>query len=299
MKKISCFSYKGGAGRSTLALNVVPYLADMLNASSEHPLILVDMDVDSCGITYFFNLQDDENTKNYSVQSLFGSYGAIPQEDVKSIRDHRLFRHLCPVGDWFNYDPEAILCLPANPGNALGGSNNYDGSRSQQLQDFIDECEHYDCCGILFDSAVGDQLTANWSNYYADQIMCVMRPTKQFREGTDRFLDIFDERIARNKKILIIPNVVPTEALTLEDRDGTHSYPEYAKTKILDSFGDKFERNGNHYDLSMLEGNLFGVPKIDRFMWQEGILRTVSKLTETERIALERYKKIAEIICKD
>ena len=57
----------------------------------------------------------------------------------------------------------------------------------------------------------------------------------------------------------------------------------------------------NDYDLSLLDGDLFGVPKIDRFMWQEGILYTLAKtsLTATERLALERYKMIAEIICKD
>lgn len=298
MKKISCFSYKGGAGRTTLALNVVPYLADLLNASPEHPLILVDMDVDSCGITYFFNLEDYKDIDRFSVQALFGSMGAVPRDDMaETVQDHTLFRHLCPVGDWFNYAPTAILCLPAEPGGALG-SNNYDG-RQTKVRDFIEECETYECCGILFDSAVGDQLTAIWSNLSADYIMCTMRPTKQFRDGTQRFFDKFDERIARGKNIIVIPNVVPTEPLTLEGPDGTHNYPEYAKSEIIRSFEDNVARNTNQYDLSMLKDNLFGIPKIDRFMWQEGILRTASKLTDTERVALERYKKIAEIICKD
>lgn len=297
MKKISCFSYKGGAGRSTLALNVVPYLADILHASPEHPLILVDMDVDSCGITYFFNLEDYADIDRFSVQALFGTMGVIPRDDAaESVRDHNLFRHLCRVGKWFNYEDDAILCLPAEPGGVLG-SNNYDG-KAQKVSDFIDECDDYECCGILFDSAVGDQLTARWSNNAADTIMCCLRPTKQFREGTQRFFDKFDERLGHGKRIIVIPNVVPTEPLDIEDEEGVKAYPEYARREILKSFEDNVERGNNHYNLEMLDGDLFGVPKIDRFMWQEGILRTASRLTDIERSALACYKKIAEIVCE-
>lgn len=297
MKKISCFSYKGGAGRSTLALNVIPYLADILHASPEHPLILVDMDVDSCGITYFLNLEDYKDIDRFSVQALFGTMGAIPRDDTAdTVQEHTLFRHLCKVGEWFNYPAEAILCLPAEPGGSLGTSN-YDG-RPQKVLDFIEECNDYECCGVLFDSAVGDQLTAIWSNQIADTIMCCMRPTKQFREGTQRFFDKFDERIARGKKIIVIPNVVPTESLDIEDSDGVKAYPAYAKSEIIRSFSDNVDRGSNDYNLDMLKGDLFGVPKIDRFMWQEGILRSSSKLTETERFALSCYQKIAEIVCK-
>ena len=297
MKKISCFSYKGGAGRTTLALNVVPFLAQKLGASPEHPLILVDMDVDSCGITYFFDLQDSENIREYCVQNLFGSSGRIPQGNGGPIQEHKLFRYLCKVGNWFNYDPAAILCLPANPGDKFGGESNYDGKQSPNLKAFITECEKNGCCGVLLDSAVGDQMVARWSNHHADTILCVMRPTKQFREGTERFFDEFDEYI-NDRRIIVIPNVVPTDPLTLAERDGTHAYPEFAKKAIHKAFEDNVERQDNQYDLTMVEGENFGVPKIDRFMWQEGILYTVPDRTKTEEEALTCYKKIADIICK-
>lgn len=47
MKKIAYFSYKGGAGRSSLAYNTIPLLADALNATAENRLFLIDLDVDS------------------------------------------------------------------------------------------------------------------------------------------------------------------------------------------------------------------------------------------------------------
>ncbi|MCH5350571.1 MAG: ParA family protein [Clostridiales bacterium] len=301
MKKISFFSYKGGAGRSTLAINVVPYLADKLGATPETPLILVDMDIDSCGITFYFDIQNHKYIDDYSVQSLFGSNGSIPTDDDDTpIQEHRLFGHLCPVGDWFDKDPRTILCLPAKPDAQLGAGSNYDSPELlSKMNEFVRLCDEYNCCGILFDSAVGDQLTAIGSNNCADDIVCVMRPTKQFREGTDRFLNNLDRHV-EDKKIIVVPNVVPTEPLSLEDRDGVHSYPKYAKEKIIESFNDNLDRGNNRYDMSMLDGDLFGVPKIDRFMWQEGILRTVkSGLTQLEVVALKRYEHIAEIICKD
>lgn len=297
-KYISCFSYKGGAGRSTLAINVVPYLAEMLGASEKHPLVLVDMDIDSCGLTYLFNL-DKQNIKERCVQGWFHpKYSTMPVEDddeIESATEHIMFRHLFPVGSFFNLKNEAILCLPANPGETMGSESNYDAAQSGSVNEFKNMCKDI-ACGVLFDSAVGNQLTANWSNRCANYIMCCMRPTKQFREGTNRFFDTYDTK-ARDKKIIIIPNVVPTDELTLDDENGeTHKYPKYAKEAIVRDFSDNRERSNNIYFLNLLEGDKFGVPKIDRFMWQEGVLRNARGLSELEHIALERYKEIASII---
>ena len=298
MIKLSCFSYKGGAGRTTLAMNIIPFLATKLNATEKTPLILVDMDVDSCGITYFLHLEDYKDIDQYSVQALFGSNGVIPHDDgAEDATDHILFRHLCPVGDYFGHQSRAILCLPAEPGASLGHANSYDGN-DNKIRDFVEQCDEFDCCGILFDSAVGDQLTAIWSNRVSDKIICCLRPTEQFREGTSRYFDKFDKSVARNKTIIVIPNVVPTEALDIEGADGVYQYPEYAKEKIIECFRDNRERGDNNYDLSMLNGSFFGVPKIDRFMWRESVLSVAKSITENERKALECYKEIVEVICR-
>ena len=297
MKLISCFSYKGGAGRSTLAINVIPFLAKELNASVKTPLILVDMDIDSCGLTYLLKLDsqgliDD----NCNVQRLFGDGGAIPR-DGNTVVDHDLFRYMCPVGEVFGYENEAILCLPAKPGAVLG-TTNYDGS-NQNCSEFVDECEDCDCCGILFDSAVGDQLTAQWSNELSDYILCCMRPTQQFRRGTKTFFDQFDER-TRRKKIIVIPNVVPTEALELVT-DGTPcKYPEYAQNQIIENFATNISRKNNEYNMELVTGETFGIPKIDRFMWQEDILYNLAldELTPHEKLAKVQYGKIASIIAR-
>jgi len=306
-KFISCFSYKGGAGRSTLAINVVPFLAEKLNATPERPLVLVDMDIDSCGLTYLFDLQNDERILKDSVQYWFSpKYSNMPmvdeEDEIESALKHDMFRKLYPVGRFFDFEDKAILCLPANPGVAIKGdgseANNYDSRLSSNLVAFKRMCKEV-ACGVLFDSAVGNQLTANWSNNCANYIMCCMRPTKQFRDGTNRFFDDYDKKV-RGKKIIVIPNVVPTDELTISDRSGENrEYPSYAKERILDEFTDNVTQNNNVYYLDLLEGNKFGIPKIDRFMWQEGVLRCApDKRTEFEITALERYREIATIIAE-
>lgn len=51
------YSYKGGSGRTTTLLNTTKHLAEMLGTSKEHPILLVDADLESAGLTYFFNCE--------------------------------------------------------------------------------------------------------------------------------------------------------------------------------------------------------------------------------------------------
>ncbi len=51
------YSYKGGSGRSTTAINTVKHLIDELGVSEKSPILLVDADLESAGLTYFFKLE--------------------------------------------------------------------------------------------------------------------------------------------------------------------------------------------------------------------------------------------------
>lgn len=295
-KVISCFSYKGGAGRSTLALNTIPFLADELNANPKNPLVVVDMDIDSCGLTYLFEADVTNGVNYHTVQSLFGKNGNIPPALSDDIEDHLLFNGLIPVGQFFHRDPKSILFLPAAPGVSLGEfGNSYEGT-SQYVKEFIEVCKDFDVAGVFLDSAVGDQLTAQWSNSISKYIICCLRPTKQFRDGTKRFFEKFDEKYA-NKKVIVVPNVVPTEELVVN----SHKYPEHAKKEIIKNFNINISKDVNAYIMDLVEDAIFGVPKIDRFMWQEGILDNLAKdeLTICENQALKQYRKIASIIAKN
>lgn len=51
------YSYKGGSGRSTALLNTVRYLIQELEAGPDKPILLVDADLESAGLTYYFGCQ--------------------------------------------------------------------------------------------------------------------------------------------------------------------------------------------------------------------------------------------------
>ena len=56
-KCFSFYSYKGGSGRSTTCVNTLLHLIRKMNAGPQHPILLVDTDLESAGLTYFFGCQ--------------------------------------------------------------------------------------------------------------------------------------------------------------------------------------------------------------------------------------------------
>ena len=62
---ITFYSYKGGSGRSTTLVNTVMHLRNELEASPSHPILIVDADLESAGLTYFFNC-DTKFTQKFS-----------------------------------------------------------------------------------------------------------------------------------------------------------------------------------------------------------------------------------------
>ena len=64
------YSYKGGSGRTTTLLNTTKHLADVLHASKEHPILLVDADLESAGLTYFFGCKKRFTARfNYTLNA--------------------------------------------------------------------------------------------------------------------------------------------------------------------------------------------------------------------------------------
>ena len=301
---ISYFSYKGGAGRSTLAFNTIPILAaEHLHPTKEHPMIIVDMDIDSCGMSYLLEVED-EICDDCCVQQLL-SEGCNSNEKPASIREHPNFKKLCAVGKKFGYhDNEAILFLPAKDVknvDAAGNSNYSDANNpfKTALDSFIEMCAYYRVPAVILDSAVGNNATANAANQVSNIIVCCMRPTTQFVNGTVRFLETLDSdvtTISGRKKVVVVPNVVPQDRVVI---DG-HRYPDLAIDRIYDKFrpllADRDEFDGISYEEGMLDEDEFGIPAVHSFMWREGQLFTQPELNDNEKVALARYKKLAKLI---
>lgn len=305
-KVISYFSYKGGAGRSTLAYNTIPLLArNHLRPTKEAPIIVVDMDIDSCGMSYLLDVANEEIKEDACVQYVLRE-GCDPGR-AASISDHATLKKLIPVGNKFGYPVnEAILFLPAKDIKNVdtAGNFNYGDSNSpflSSLQSFIDVCESYNVPAVIFDSAVGNQATANVANQLANVIVCCMRPTTQFVDGTARYLESLDSDSGSplgggRKKIVLVPNVVPQEHVVIDN----HNYPDMAikriRIRLNHIINDRDEDDDIIYNTDMLDINEFGIPAVKSFMWREGQLATQAELNENEELVLRRYEKLAAIM---
>ncbi|MBO5701458.1 MAG: hypothetical protein J6S71_03360 [Clostridia bacterium] len=302
---ISFFSYKGGAGRSTLAYNIIPILANKsFKPTKEKPMIIIDTDVDSCGMSYLVGVKKENITTENCVQYLL-SHGCDTSPAIRSVAAHPFLSKLCPVGNAYGYpENEAILLMPAKDGMAITGRDNYgdkDEPFSKKIDSFLTVCNNLGIPAVIFDSAVGNTATANISNEASEIIVCCMRPTTQFTDGTERFLKSLEnmdsDEIGKSfskKNIIVVPNAIPRGETVING----DKYPDTAFSKIRNNFENRFipGRTIHNYYFNMLDRQEFGIPVVDRFMWYEDILYTRQDLDANEKLALDRYEKLVGII---
>lgn len=298
MYRISFFSYKGGSGRSSALVNTVPFIARELKANSVHPIILVDMDMDSTGLTYL--LHQEEAVKNHlTIQKVMTDPIVGGNRYLAGgPQDHPFFKSLIKVGQVFGLEDASVLLLPAEAGAAVGkdGSNkNISNCNYQKIDNVLRISENYQCSAVIFDSSAGDQETAKVCNEKAKVIVCCMRPTIQFQEGTMEYFNRMNQSI-RNKHVILLPNAVSRDIIEVDGK----KYPMTAKNGIRSTFQEKFADTGNIIHLDAFVGSYFGIPLVKRFLWQEAILATFppEKLSDDEKDALEMYEYVAKLITK-
>jgi len=212
----------------------------------------------------------------------------------------------------------------------VAGDGGDDGEQMQNFSNNITKaCKACGAKALFFDTPSGTQFLARKSVQESEIIVCCMRPTSQFREGTRRQLinfiktDIEKNKAGRRKYIL-----TPT-AVCVDDNQkfvvaGEHrKYPLRAKEEIKIEFGtgnmneedevkDAFE---NNIKLDMLEptpgdakkyadsedgDTVFGIPEIKRFKWFEACLGKLceSELSANDKMAINRYEYLAKTILK-
>ena len=297
MKKISYFSYKGGAGRSSLAYNTIPFIAEKLGATPEHPILLLDLDIDSAGMTFLLGCGNlDSNT--YSVQDVINGnlLGLTRTPDDTPLSAHPFFNHLIPVGDRFGLkgnNNRSILFLPIKTVSEVSLKTSFDAP-SNSLVKVVKMAELYDCKAIIFDTPTGDQLTAKWAFDISKEIVTAMKITYQFREGTLNFLRRKDREYGE-RNFIIVPNCVPRDPIYI---DGNLFNYTIVRNDIKDNL--LLSIKNNKVNVEMLEGEKFGVPEVKRFKLKEGIIYTLApeKLTPDELEALDSYKHVVDIICR-
>ena len=303
---VSYFSYKGGAGRSSLTYNTITYLAKNLHATPEHPLIVMDMDVDSAGLTFLLDKgapMQNPLTVNRLTKAIT-TWGEWQPED-RPIHNHEIFRQLAPVGIRFGLDYEnnnSILFMPNEPNKNLGSSeNNYsmDATSENRLDSFLKLCKTYNCVGVVLDTPAGNQATANWAVRKSDTIVTCMRITTQFQNGTINYLNDKLSEVG-GKRFVIVPNAVPTEPIEIDKIPVDYDFIKENLHRRLEEVAQN--HTSSTIDLRMLgKGEeFFGVNEVKSFKIKERILFNITEnnLSDDERHAREMYKKIAAIIAE-
>ena len=299
MVNCSFFSYKGGAGRSSLLYNILPYFAQAVGATNEEPIIVVDLDIDSKGLSYILHDKEFEAPFN-CIQVLRQDESINFDRDEDDISKHSFFTGLEPVGVKVGLDRSlnrSILFLTAHSTSKnnryLGNMSNFD-SDSVSLRELNSLCEDMHCKSIIMDCPAGFQLTGMLALGISQKIVTTMRITKQFRIGTYDFLAEKSKEYS-GKEFVIVPNVVPKPEDTGYDV-GSIINEIVARTKESIS-------ESNRCNLSMLENGRLGINEVKMFKFEESNLKYEEvengrTLKPDEQEAVESYKFLSKELAK-
>lgn len=293
MKKIITFySYKGGAGRSTTTLNTIPFLVEKLGATAERPLLLIDMDLDSAGMTYLLK-SDKHFQENYDVKTFLEGQSKWPFKEEEDLSSHALLKHFIKVGKKFGLEEGSVLFLGVNDKMPIDNTQLESGGTRTIMRQIVRLCENNNL-PLVFDSSAGEQNSALLVTAVSTEIVCCMRPTTQFRMGTFNYLRRLDDK-GTSANLILLPTVVPELDYILEDGS---SQKERALNEIR-SDAEKFKQGNLKLRTDCIE-KYFGINEVQRFKWREGLLYLIEKekglRAEDEKEAYKRYKELAELL---
>ena len=292
MKTITFYSYKGGAGRSSTTLNTLPYLVQAFHATANSPILVLDMDLDSAGMTYLLGL-DVHFKERYDVKSFLMGDENWSEAPASSLASHDFYQKFVPVGDILGVENEAVMFLGVDDGKPVD-NNQMDGTKEGVFNKLNRFCRKNGIKAVVIDSSAGDQFSAVLSTGAANDIVCCMRPTMQFRIGTFNYLHRLAEKTSE-KRVVLLPTVVPNLD---KEIDG--------ETQRIKSINNIIERVDDlaidDVCMDFVSEELFGINEVERFKWKEGVLYKIgltSDLSQDEQEACKRYKTLAKVLSED
>ncbi len=287
MLKATFHSYKGGACRTSTCFNTLPFLADKLGATPDRPLLVIDTDLESQGLTYLFGAAQTFRSKSrpYDTKELL-SGNALTNYREKCI----------PVGDKLGVENEAVWFLGVDDTKPFASQ-----VQGGQVQEKLAMLDNQPFCGVIYDTASGDQFSATVTNKDSQVIVCCMRPTRQFCMGTFSFLSrVGKEWITMGgyqiRRVIVLPTAVPRTSIIINGDDQYTAVKNRIKQEI-DGFDwtvcDEFVQDGR-----------FGIPEVERFKWREDVLYVLNEEGRIDSesdalLALEMYEKLAEVIIEE
>lgn len=294
MINISFFSYKGGAGRTSLLYNTLPFIAKELGATNREPIVVVDLDIDSKGLSYLLNAKSSIN----AIQVLRGDNSIGFRSTEPDIGKHPFFKELTYIGHDIGLpreDNKSVIFISAHCTNDdnryLNNSDNFDASNiSLKLLNRL--CQNLNCKAIIMDTPAGEQLAGKAALAISKKIVTTMRITKQFRDGTYEFLSEKSQNCT-GKEFILVPNVVPNTEGTEYNID---DYMQEIKARAQQSVSAS-----NKLNLVLLDDKNPGINEVKLFKFEEKNLYKESqtrKLLADECEALQKYQLLAKELIK-
>ncbi len=291
MKTITFYSYKGGAGRSSTTLNTLPYLVQTMNATAKNPILVLDMDLDSAGMTYLLGL-DAHFKSHFDMKRLLKAEESWSEAAAPTLEQHEFYKKLVPVGEVLGVEHKAVLFLGVDDFTQVD-NNQMDGTKEGVFNKLNRFCRKNGIRAVVIDSSAGDQFSAVLSTGAANDIVCCMRPTMQFRIGTFSYLNRLADKTS-DKRIVLLPTVVPNDCSI----DG-----EPQRGKAIANITERADDLAfDSVCMDFVQEDCFGINEVGRFKWKEGVLYKLgqtSELAEDEKEATKRYRKLASILAED
>lgn len=328
VKVISFNSYKGGACRTTTCYNTLPYLAKELGATARQPIIVVDCDLDSMGLTNIFNANIKKDGRReklpYSAKHMFidddhGINAEMRNSDFSDVSEEDYFKNFEKVGEKLGLEEDgSVLFLGVDRRESAISDKDYDDkekfcqstplARLKTILDHMDESKQPKA--IVLDCAAGVQITTLAVLRLIDYSVMCMRPTLQFRIGTRDYLyNMLPVRLPRRRQernIILLPtSVAQSEYVEGELAADLEQLRNETicdiRENIVDFLIDASHKEELHYSLipDMAEFDCFGLPEIERFKWEECLLYKREELTEQEKALRDRYVMLASILAKN
>lgn len=331
MKVISFNSYKGGACRTTTCYNTLPYLARALHATSEEPILVYDIDLDSMGLTSIFHAGKPPVSSRlpYSAKHLFVDENDMLHDIIRDMDDNGLkskfFGYHEKVGNQLGLEDDgSVLFLGADKNERTASDDDYlkyaECPPIQQLMSAMKEMTSIPKA-IVFDCASGVQMSTLVALQIADCSVMCMRPTYQFRVGTSDYIvnkiptEIDKNKNGKTREIILLPTAVANIDVLESDPDYEKSMTMLNKLRddslraiqkdIVFRYANERKRIDLGYTLNtaMLEDRddpVVGIPEIERFKWEEELLYKLKdeEKTTQEKALEKRYEKLACLIAK-
>jgi cellulose biosynthesis protein BcsQ len=281
---ISFYSFKGGAGRTLCTANLVGLLAHEIGATQDAPMVLLDMDLDSAGLTIMLEQADAVGKRSLNMSKIMsGKFSLRGNEKIEQLRQEGMVDISAKV----DAPPGSVLFIGAEPvgHKAEPGKASMGDSMVALLEAFF-ACQ---VSAVVMDCASGLQPVADLARQLSNLIVYCCRLTGQFLWGTNMELRLFvgssspDER----PNILILPVAVP-------DPKNNQDFKNYFSVAMSELRRLDLDLSGRGHEKTFLFES--GICEVQLFKWDEKVLSLIEKsdkLAQDEKSALDSFRLLA------